>query len=172
MQAVLDAAVTMQQQPWPGSFSARAKGTAGPAILSAPAIGAAEAQPGAIGRHAARQDVPAHLPRKGRTLPNGPWSSAAARSQETECHDQHRGDEHHCEERDRSRATVMMLWPLMPWSTNRLKPTGGYLGQLDHDDDVHAKPDRIETAACTMGSTTAVVNTIMETPSSAQPRIR
>ena len=67
-------------------------------------------------------------------------------------------------------ATNIELLPLMFCNTNKLKPTGGVTSAISTNNTMkmpnHTKSN---PACCTMGSTMEVVNTIMETPSSAAP---
>ncbi len=69
-------------------------------------------------------------------------------------------------------ATVLLSQPLMVCSTNRLKPTGGDTSAISTM-STRKMPNqtRSKPAFCTIGSTTTVVSTIMEMPSSAVPRM-
>ena len=69
-----------------------------------------------------------------------------------------------------ARATVLESCPLMVCRTNRLKPTGGVTSAISTS-STRKMPNhtRSNPACCTIGSTTTVVSTIMDMPSSAVP---
>jgi hypothetical protein len=71
-----------------------------------------------------------------------------------------------------ARATSVCSRPVMVCMTKRLKPTGGVISAISTSSTMKMpNQTRSKPACCTSGMTIEVVSTIIETPSSAVPRM-